>query len=499
MKSDPLHATLLAVYGGVWRLARPLLRRNARLAEGYDQRLVPEGWAEAAHLWVQAASGGEAYLAWELLRHLDGGGVAGMDGNGTEGTTDGSADGSTRSSDRPLPSFPAPFTPPCTRGGELAVLLTSCTRQGVEVLEKARDWAAEHRPGLRVQVRYFPFDEPGLMRRALEQARPCAVALLETELWPGLLSACAARGVPVAVVNGRMTPRTLAGYLLTPDFWRGLAPARIAAISPDDAQRFGLLFGHDRISVMPNIKFDRALPQPEKSGESGAHGTPGLAGTVLRSAAPLVVLGSVREEEEAALLPVIQRIVQERPDADIAVAPRHMHRVPAWVNALEQAGLPWELRSRRTAPPSGDASAPGTVLIWDVFGELAALYASATAVFVGGSLARLGGQNFLEPLTHGVVPCVGPSRENFAWVDGGLVRDGGLNRDGGLTKNGGLAEAGLLAEVPDGDALAEALLQQLRSPLQREVVRHRFEEWMAPRRGGGRMAADVVLAVAGLR
>ncbi|MDR3045855.1 MAG: 3-deoxy-D-manno-octulosonic acid transferase [Desulfovibrio sp.] len=476
MKSDPLHAALLAVYGGVWRLARPLLRRNARLAEGYDQRLVPDDWAGAAHLWVQAASGGEAYLAWELLRHLDGGGVAGTNGNGTGDTTDGSADGSTGGPGRA--SFPVPA--PCTQDDGLSVLLTSCTRQGVEVLEKARDWAAAHRPGLRVQVRYFPFDEPDLMRRALDQARPCAVALLETELWPGLLSACAARAVPVAVVNGRMTPRTLAGYLLTPGFWRGLAPARIAAISPDDAQRFGLLFGHDRTSVMPNIKFDRALPQPGKAGESGIP-APNLAGTVLRDATPLVVLGSVREEEEAALLPVIQRIVQERPDADIAVAPRHMHRVPAWVNALEQAGLPWELRSRRVAAPSGVASARGTVLVWDVFGELAALYASAAAVFVGGSLARLGGQNFLEPLTHGVVPCVGPSRENFAWVGDGLD------------------EAGLLAEVADGDALAQALLQQLRSPLQREVVRHRFEEWMAPRRGGGRMAADVVLAVAGLR
>uniref|UniRef100_B8DQU8 3-deoxy-D-manno-octulosonic acid transferase n=1 Tax=Nitratidesulfovibrio vulgaris (strain DSM 19637 / Miyazaki F) TaxID=883 RepID=B8DQU8_NITV9 len=491
MKSDPLHAALLAVYGGVWRLARPLLRRNARLAEGYDQRLVPDNWAEAAHLWVQAASGGEAYLAWELLRHLD--------GTGSGGTPD-----------RPCPSSPAPLTPPCpppctsscTQDGGLSVLLTSCTRQGVEVLEKARDWAAAHRPGLRVQVRYFPFDEPVLMRRALDQARPCAVALLETELWPGLLSACAARGVPVAVVNGRMTPRTLAGYLLTPDFWRGLAPARIAAISPDDAQRFGLLFGHHRTSVMPNIKFDRALPQPERPDESGvpgahdASGVPGvvgLAGTVLRDGAPLAVLGSVREEEEAALLPVIQRIVQERPDVDIAVAPRHMHRVPAWVNALEQAGLPWELRSRRVAAPSGQSSDRGTVLIWDVFGELAALYASAAAVFVGGSLARLGGQNFLEPLTHGVVPCVGPSRENFAWVDQGLAKGGEM------TKDRGLADAGLLTEVPDGDALAEALLQQLRSPLRREVVRHRFEEWMAPRRGGGRMAAEVVLDVAGLR
>lgn len=486
MKPDPLHAALLAVYGGVWRLARPLLRRNARLAEGYDQRLVPDDWAGAAHLWVQAASGGEAYLAWELLRHLDGDEVASTTG---DGATADPQQPETQPNSRPDPVPGPALAPPFPQDGRLSVLLTSCTRQGVEVLEKARDWAAAHRPGLRVQVRYFPFDEPELMRRALDQARPCAVALLETELWPGLLSACAARSIPVAVVNGRMTPRTLAGYLLTPDFWRGLAPARIAAIAPEDAQRFGLLFGHDRTSVMPNIKFDRALPQPKKSDESDVTGAPApdLAGTVLRPSAPLVVLGSVREEEEAVLLPVIERIVQERPDVDIAVAPRHMHRVPAWVNALQQAGLPWELRSRCTAPPSGDAAARGTVLVWDVFGELAALYASATTVFVGGSLARLGGQNFLEPLTHGVVPCVGPSRENFAWVDQGL------------TKGEGLAEAGLLAEVPDGDALAEALLQQLRNPLQRGGVRHRFEEWMAPRRGGGRMAAEVVLSVAGLR
>ncbi len=488
MKSDPLHAALLAVYGGVWRLARPLLRRNARLAEGYDQRLVPNCWAGSAHIWVQAASGGEAYLAWELLRHLGGDRPTAAGVKAAPATPQPAA--SSTCEPTPADLFTPPFAPPYAQDGRLRVLLTSCTRQGVEVLEKASDWAAEHRPDLCVQVRYFPFDEPHLMRRALDQARPCAVALLETELWPGLLSACAARSIPVAVVNGRMTPRTLAGYLLTPDFWRGLAPARIAAISPDDAQRFGLLFGHERTAVMPNIKFDRALPETGASGTpgstnpanpAGATGTPGLAGVVLRHAAPLVVLGSVREEEEAALLPVIERVVQERPDADIAVAPRHMHRVPAWIHALEQAGLPWELRSRRTAPPSGNASASGTVLVWDVFGELAALYANAAAVFVGGSLARLGGQNFLEPLTHGVVPCVGPSRENFVWVGDNL------------------AEAGLLIEVADGDALAEALLDQLRAPLQRAVVRRRFEQWMAPRRGGGRTAAELVLSVAGLR
>lgn len=153
MKPDPLHAALLAVYGGVWRLARPLLRRNARLAEGYDQRLVPDDWAGAAHLWVQAASGGEAYLAWELLRHLDGDEVASTTG---DGTTADPQQPETQPNSRPGPVPGPALAPPFSQDGRLSVLLTSCTRQGVEVLEKARDWAAAHRPGLRVLVRYFP-------------------------------------------------------------------------------------------------------------------------------------------------------------------------------------------------------------------------------------------------------------------------------------------------------------------------------------------------------
>lgn len=486
MKHDLLYPALLAAYGAVWRMARPVLRRNARLAEGFDQRMVPEGWADAAHLWVQAASGGEAYLAWELLRHLDA--PARQDGTedaGQQGDQgdQGGQDSQGGKADKPLSPLPGPQDGCRAPGEPLSVLCTSCTRQGVEVLEKARDWAAEHRPDLRVQVRYFPFDEPALMRQALDQVRPCAVALLETELWPGLLSSCHAQGVPVAVLNGRMTPRSLSGYLLAPGLWKRMPPAHIAAISADDARRFGLLFGDDRTSVMPNIKFDRTA-----LARAAQHAPNPLAGVVLRADAPLVVLGSVREEEEAALLPVITRIREACPQADIAVAPRHMHRVPAWVDALAAAGHPWVLRSNLTAPP-----APGSVVLWDVFGELAQLYEAASAVFVGGSLAPLGGQNFLEPLGHGIVPCVGPSRENFAWTE-----QAGQTKQAGLAGQG-LSEAGLLREVRNAAELAEALVAQMAQPEQRADVLRRFGAWLAPRRGGGRMAAERLLSVAGMR
>ncbi len=151
MKTPLALAALLGLYGLVWRGARPLLRRHRRLNDAFDQRLVPSDWAPSGgvDLWIQAASGGEALLARRLLEEL------------------------------------------ARRGAPLRVLCTSCTRQGLETLEAARNRAAEHAPHIQVFVRFFPLDEPALMRRALALAAPRLLVLLETELWPGLLVAAA--------------------------------------------------------------------------------------------------------------------------------------------------------------------------------------------------------------------------------------------------------------------------------------------------------------------
>ncbi|MEG6549778.1 glycosyltransferase N-terminal domain-containing protein, partial [Desulfocurvibacter africanus] len=159
-----------AIYGLGWTMAMPLLRRHKRLSQGYEQRTLQEPLPEAG-LWIQAASGGEAYLAAELLRAL--------------------AD--------EVPRFTA--------------LATTNTAQGLTILEQAAAELNGDEQGRRLYTAFCPFDKPGTMARALFQVRPKVVVLLESELWPGLLTSCRKRGVPVVLVNGRMRPRSLAGYL----------------------------------------------------------------------------------------------------------------------------------------------------------------------------------------------------------------------------------------------------------------------------------------------
>ena len=141
MSSGPAPCMLgpaLKAYGLLWKAARPYLTRHKRLRHGFAQRLVPEDWARPADLWIQAASGGEAYLAWTLLRGAAKDLTAGL---------------------------PAP-----------SMLLTTCTEQGRQVLHKAADWFAEATGLPAPQVAFFPLDEPAIMRRALALAAPRAVS-----------------------------------------------------------------------------------------------------------------------------------------------------------------------------------------------------------------------------------------------------------------------------------------------------------------------------------
>lgn len=415
------NSLLLKAYSSLWTILRPVLERNKRLRHGLPQRLVPDDWASKADVWVQAASGGEAYLSWELLRQL-----------------------------------------PEDRGFNL--LLTTCTLQGMEVLERARAWCAEERPRFNVQLRYFPFDKPALMRKAVRLAAPRAVVLLETELWPGLLTACDERNVPVAVLNGRMTTRSLAGYLATPSLWKGLRPETVLAISENDARRFAALFGEQSVHVMHNMKFDRVHPADPSAPNP-------LQDTVIKENTSLVTLGSVRMEEEAEVQTLIRKLREARPKTSIALIPRHMERVVSWETWLRREGIPMVRRSAADGPP-----APGTVILWDEFGELNHVYALSRAVFVGGSLAPLGGQNFLEPLAFGISPVIGPSYGNFAWAEG-------------------LIDEKLVHVAADTEEVFEQLLRNLKRPAPREKVQGQFADWLSQRQGGTAAAVHALLSL----
>jgi 3-deoxy-D-manno-octulosonic-acid transferase len=301
------------------------------------------------------------------------------------------------------------------------------------------------------------------MRQAVRDVSPDVMVLLESELWPGLLFALKSAGSKVLVINGRMVEKSLRHYQVWPSFWKNLAPDRILAVSQEDALRFAALFGKDRVSVMSNIKFDRITTTDirQEIFESIKR--------ILPSNIPFLVLASVREEEEPLILEMIQRILVHQPKTVIGLFPRHMHRLSHWENTLSGIPIPWRYRSETNTPVEA-----GTVIVWDTFGELASSYQLAWAAFVGGSLAPLGGQNFLEPLMCGVIPVTGPSWYNFYWVGRQII------------------DMGLVCMAEDWEKAAEILIKMLHAPIPRENVRNKAFDFVRKRRGGTCKACEVI-------
>lgn len=457
-----LSSPFFSCYAALWRIVRPFLRRARRLADGWEERLVPDDWTGPADLWIQAASGGEARLAVTLLRAL--------------GERLQKAGGEDRA------------------GHAVRVLVTTWTRQGRDVLENSLVSPGRLAPALELAVRFAPLDDPAVARRAVARVCPRALLLLETELWPGLMGACAEAGVPVHIFNARMTRASYEGYRIIRSVLRALPVCRVHATSREDAERFFRLFGPDEggrtfgrrrpcvVDVMPNIKLDRAAEALESPVRAD------LAG-LFREAAPLILLASVRREEERLLAPLTGKLLRKFPRAVLVVAPRHMHRVRPWMERLHDLGHRPETVS---SLPPGQVARPGRALVWDRFGDLPRLYAVADAVFVGGSLGRGGGQNFLEALAAGVVPCVGPSLDNFRWA---------LGEDDPPS----LADAGLLRVCSGPKAVGRYLEEVCRhvpdrwdGPPAREEVRRRFRQWLTPRTGGSRLAACLAAEALGL-
>jgi 3-deoxy-D-manno-octulosonic-acid transferase len=404
------------LYNRIWALLIPFLRFNHRLADGFSQRTLTDFPENGAELWIQAASVGEAFLAVELINNLK--------------------------LDRAL-----------------RIRLTSNTRQGLEILKQASEKFNSNNDAIQVEVTYFPFDRPAIMKAAVKQTQPRVMVLLETELWPGLLSALKTHDCKILIINGRLTEKSLTRYLLWPTFWQSLCPDRIFAISETDAMRFARLFGTEDVEVMSNIKFDRiklvdSVGQIENPIEN-----------LLLTAPPFVVLGSVRQTEEPLIEKMISHIFDHHPETVFGLFPRHMHRINHWEHRLTRLHIPYRLRSNTET-----AVRPGTVLLWDTFGELTLAYEISCAAFVGGSLAPLGGQNFLEALTCGIVPVIGPSWENFAWVGPQIF------------------EQGLVRLANDWREAAQMLIEDIKNPRPPNEVLDQALLYLKKRQGGTNQA-----------
>ena len=313
---------------------------------------------------------------------------------------------------------------------DAAIFVSTTTATGQKI---ARERFGEAR------VFYFPLDFGFAIRPWLKVVRPKLVVMAETEFWPNFLRLAKASGAKVAVVNARISDRSLPGYRR----WRGVLRPVLGQVdlflaqSDEDARRLVEIGAAEagmpeRVQVSGNLKFDASPPQENPFAEelqgrlaaAGAGPVLVCGSTTASSPGPSGRRGGLVLNEESVLLAAFAVLLREFPDAVMVLAPRHPERFGEVGAMLEASGLGWWRRSQLSQPvpergveveagADTDVAVRGGVLLLDSIGELASVYAVATLAFVGGSLVARGGHNILEPAHFAVPILVGPHTENF--------------------------------------------------------------------------------------
>jgi 3-deoxy-D-manno-octulosonic-acid transferase len=333
--------------------------RHGKYRRGFIERMgkVPERLAEISPkrvIWVHAVSVGEVLAVSRLVEQMK----------------------------RSLPGH--------------RVLVSTTTDTGQELARKRFGDAS---------VFYFPMDFAFAIRPYLRALQPELIVLAETEFWPNFLRLAHAYGARIAVVNARISDRSLPRYLRF-----GWALRKMLAHvdlfltqTQEDAERLRSIGAEaGRIHVTGNLKFDLPPPAP-----------PPIVDTLRDSlrgdhAGPVLVCGSTVEDEEAPLLKAFENLRVSHTRAVMILAPRHPERFDKVTTLLQQMEISFHRRSQW----QGESLAGGVLLV-DTIGELSALYALADVAFVGGSLVPRGGHNILEPAQHGVAIVTGNHTENF--------------------------------------------------------------------------------------
>ena len=345
---------LLYLPKAVWRRRLPHRGWSMRLGRYPSQ--VTERLEGRPTLWVHAVSVGEVLAARPLLHGL------------TQGS---------------------PQTP---------LVLSTITPSGFDI---AATQIQDH--GVAI---YFPLDLRGCVRRALDALHPRLLLLVESELWPTVIRLAKARGIPIAIVNGRISNRAFGRYqLVKPWLAQILGHVDLFLMqSQADADRMVQLGAPlSRVRVVGSLKWDAS---------SGTRPTPQAIQDIaaqlgLNGQGVMIVAGSTHRGEETAVLKAFHALRSSDPTVRLIIAPRHLERLGEVEGLIRQAGLTAARLSQRPHVGAWDVG------LVDTFGQLAHYYALATIAFIGGSLIPHGGQNPLEAASVGKPIVFGPSMENF--------------------------------------------------------------------------------------
>ncbi len=364
--SAALYALSPLVWWRVWGEQVPTYQRRQRLGIESSAR------SGQAYIWLHCASVGEVRAAQPLIKAL-------------------------------LVRYPGHH-----------LLLTTMTASGAQQVQALTHLSSQ------LIHRFIPLDFPGSAERFIRHWQPALAILFETELWPNLIACCQQNHIPVAVVNGRLSPRAFERYQrIRPLMANTLRRINwLAAKSQADAERFESLgMSPKRTQVVGSLKFEIT---PKK-------GTENYSKCLLHelgldtSKRPVWVAGSTRQGEEAVLLAAHRKLCQQYPDALLILAPRHPQRFGAVAQLCEAAECVTARRSLQQPVTSQTQ-----VYLADTLGELEQLYTVGDVAFVGGSLVPLGGHNVVEPASLGRFTLCGPSLENFEDVAKPLHAAGAL-------------------------------------------------------------------------
>jgi 3-deoxy-D-manno-octulosonic-acid transferase len=327
------------------------------------------------------------------------------------------------------------------------IVISTTTDTGQE-LARSRFGAAD--------VFYFPLDFEFAIAPYLKLLRPELIVIAETEFWPNFLRLAKSSGARIAVVNARISDRSLPGYRR----WRRLLSRVLQPIDlflvQSEADRSRLLeigAAANRVQISGNLKFDIGLPAP-----------PPIVADLRRAlqageGSPVIVCGSTMLGEEEILLRAFDDVLAAFPHAVMILAPRHPQRFVDVAQILSHRGIRFWRRSQWTNDPLA-----GGVFLADSIGELAFLYALGNVAFVGGSLVPTGGHNLLEPAAQGIPTLVGPHTENFRDV---------VN----------LFQSNQAVRVVDPAKLSPALMELLTHEVDRVSLGHRAAELVRTHRG----------------
>jgi 3-deoxy-D-manno-octulosonic-acid transferase len=288
---------------------------------------------------------------------------------------------------------------------DFAVLVTSGTVTSAML--------AEHRLPSGALHQFIPLDAPSFVTRFLDHWRPNLALFVESDMWPNLIISSSQRGIPLILVNGRMSDRSFQQWRYLPRTIEALLKRFDLCLvrSTTDAERFGEL-GAPRLATTGNLKLDvPALPIDEAKLAALREA---VAGRIIIAAA------STHPGEEAAVIEAHRQLKPSFPELITIVAPRHPERGAGIVDIAAAAGLTAALRSRGQLPDTR-----ADVYVCDTVGELGLVYRLAPIVFMGGSLIRHGGQNPVEAIKLGATILHGPHVSNFTEIYAALDRTRG--------------------------------------------------------------------------